>query len=92
MYLLEHAEHYNLPLGIVINKCVATRKARSVPVIMINSTKLITCIWQPLLAAELFTPECHQAENRANMERKGDNIDIPFLPVAPNTFRVQLEQ
>ena len=26
------------------------------------------------------------------MERKGDNTDISFIPVAPNTIRVQLEQ
>ena len=26
------------------------------------------------------------------MERKGNNIDISFLPVAPNTIWVQLEQ
>ena len=26
------------------------------------------------------------------MERKGDDVDISFLPVVPNTIRVQLEQ
>ena len=38
--LLEQTEHHNLPLGIVVNRCVASVKARSVPVILINTTKL----------------------------------------------------
>ena len=37
--LVEQAQHHNLPLGIVINRCVATTKARSVPVILVNTTK-----------------------------------------------------
>ena len=36
--------------------------------------------------------EYHQIEQRANTERKGNNINILFLPVAPDTIRVQLEQ
>ena len=35
--LVEQAHHHNLPLGIVINRCVATTKARSVPIILINT-------------------------------------------------------
>ena len=31
--LVEQVQHHNLPPGIVINRCVATTKARSVPVI-----------------------------------------------------------
>ena len=31
-------------------------------------------------------------EHRANMELKGDDVDISFLPVVPNTIRVQSEQ
>ena len=31
-------------------------------------------------------------EHRANVELKGDVVDISFLPVVPNTLRVQLEQ
>ena len=30
--------------------------------------------------------------HRAGMERKGDDINISFSPVTPNTIRVQLEQ
>ena len=37
--LVKQAEHHNLPLGIVINRCVATTKARSMPIILINTTK-----------------------------------------------------
>ena len=35
--LVEQAQHHNLPPGIVINRCVATTKARSVPVILVNT-------------------------------------------------------
>ena len=91
--LVKQAQHHNLPLGIVINRCVATTKARSVPVILINTTKQNVWIWQPLLATELFIKEqIDEIEHRASMERKGDNINISFLPVAPNTNRVKLEQ
>ena len=50
-------------------------------------------IWQPLLAAELFiVDQIEEIEHRANMERQGDNIQISFSPVAPNSIRVRLEQ
>ena len=91
-YLVEQAKLYNLPLGIVINRCVATTRARGVPVILINTTKQSIWIWKPLLVTELFTMKCHQIEHGDNMERRGHIIDILFLPVAPNTIWVQLEQ
>ena len=45
-----------------------------------------------MLAAELYTAEYHQVEHRANMELKGDDVYILFLPVVPNTIRVQSKQ
>ena len=45
--LVEQAQHHNLPLSIVIKRCVATTKARSVPIILINTTKQNVWIWQP---------------------------------------------
>ena len=91
--LVEQAQHHNLPLGIVINRCVATTKVRSVPVILINTTKQNVWIWQPLLAAELFImDQIDKIEHRASMERKGDNINISFSPVTPDTIRVQSKQ
>ena len=89
---MEQAEHHNLPLGIIVNRCVAKTKVRSVPIILINTTKEKLWLWQPLLAAELYTVEYHQVEHRANMELKGDDVDISFLPAVPNTIRAQLEQ
>ena len=44
------------------------------------------------LAAELYTVEYHPVEHRADMEVKGDDVNISFLPVVPNTIRVQVEQ
>ena len=58
------------------------------PVILINTTKWNIWLWQPLLATKLYTVECHPVEHMANMEMKGDDIDISFLPAVPNTIRV----
>ena len=44
------------------------------------------------MAAELHTVEYHLVEHRADMEIKGDDINISFLPVVPNTLRAQSEQ
>ena len=90
--LFEQAEHHNLPTGITVNRCMATTKARPAPIILINTTKQNIWLQQLLLAIELYTAEYHQIENRANMERKGDDVHISFLPVVPNTIRAQLEQ
>ena len=45
-----------------------------------------------MLAAKLYTVEFHQVEHRANMERKGDDVNISFLPVVPDIIRVPSEQ
>ena len=91
--LVEQAQHHNLPLGIVSNRCAATTKARSVPIILVNTTKQNVWIWQPLLATKLFIiDQIDQIEHRASMGRKGDNINISFSPVAPNSIRVKSEQ
>ena len=46
-----------------------------------------------MLAAELFgTNQVKEIEHRANMEREGDNIQISFSPVAPDSIRVRSEQ
>ena len=82
---MEQAQHHNLPPGIVINRCVATTKARSVPVILVNTNRQNVWIWQPLLATELFsTDQVEEIEHRADMERQGDNIQVSFSPVAPH--------
>ena len=91
--LVEQAQHHNLPLGIVINRCVATTKARSVPVILVNITKQNVWIQQPLLAAELFNADqMDEIEHRASRERQGDNINMSFSPVAANSIRFKSEQ
>ena len=90
--LVEQAEHHNLPQGIVVNRCVATVKSRSVPVILINTTKQNVWLWQPLLAAELYTAEYHPVKHWADIEVKGDVANVSFLPVVPNTIRVQVGQ
>ena len=92
MCLVEQAKHHNLPLGIIVNRRVAKVKVRSVPVTLINTTKWNIWLWQPLLAAELYTAEYHPVEHRIDMEIKEDDVNISFLPVVSNILRVQLEQ
>ena len=67
----------------MINKCVAIQKARSIPVIIINTNRYNVWIRQPLLAAKLFEVECDEIEYRANMNWDGNNILVGFQPVPP---------
>ena len=62
------------------------------PVILINATKQNVWLWQPLLAGELYTVEYHQVEHWADIEVEGDAANVPFLPVVPDTIRVQVGQ
>ena len=62
-------------------------------VILVNTNRQNVWIQQPLLAVELFgTNQVKEIEHRANMERQGDNIQISFSPVAPDSIRVRSEQ
>ena len=76
----------------MVNRCVATVKSRSVPVILINTTKQNVWLQQPLLAAELYNAEYHPVEHQADIEVQGDVANVSFLPVVPNTIRVQVGQ
>ena len=72
---------------------MATSKARSVPVILVNTNRQNVWIRQPLLATELFgTDQVKEIGHRADMERQGDNIQISFSPVASDSIRVRSEQ
>ena len=71
---------------------MATVKSRSVPVILINTTKQNVWLQQPLLAAELYTAEYHPVEHWADIEVEGDVTNVSFLPVVPDTIRVQVGQ
>ena len=61
-------------------------------VILINTTKQNVWLWQPLLAAELYNAEYHPVEHWADIEVQGDVANVSFLPVVPDTIRVQVGQ
>ena len=82
-FLVEQTEHHNLPLGIVVNWCVAMLKARTIPIIIINTNRYNVWVGQPLLAAKLYDVECTETEYRATMDQEGENITIGFQPVPP---------
>ena len=44
------------------------------------------------MAAELYTAEYHPVEHRADIEVQGDVANVSFLPVVPDTIRVQVGQ
>ena len=71
---------------------MAKVKSRSLPVVLINTNKQNVWLWQPLLAAELYTVEYHPAEHQADIEVKGDVAKVSFLPVVPDTISFQVEQ
>ena len=81
---MQQAEHHNLPPVIVINWCIAIPKARTIPVIIINTNRYNVWIRQPLLAAKLFDVECDEIEYRANMSWEGNNISVGFQPALPS--------
>ena len=62
---------------------MAMPKARSIPVIIINTNRHNVWIRQPLLAAKLFDAECDEIEYRANMSWDGNNILVGFQPISP---------
>ena len=76
----------------MVNRCVATIKSRSVPVILVNTTKQNVWLQQPLLATELYTAEYHPIEHQVDIEVEGDVANVSFLPVVPDTIRVQVGQ
>ena len=49
-------------------------------------------LWQPLVATELYTVEYYLVKHTADVEIKGDDVNISFLPVVPNIIRIQVEQ
>ena len=71
---------------------MANVKLRSVSVLLINTTKQNVWLLKPLLAAELYTAEYHPDEHWTDMQVKGDVANVSFLPVVPNTIKVQVEQ
>ena len=57
--LVEQAAHSNLPFGIIVNRCLAHPRAKSVPVILVNMNSKNTWIRQHLLGTDFFEDECH---------------------------------
>ena len=81
---MEQLENHNLPLDIVVNRCVAILKARAICIILNNTNRFNVWVRQPLLAAGLYDAECDQIEYRAKMDKEGNNIKVEFQPVPIN--------
>ena len=77
---------------------MAVPKARTIPVIIINTNRYNVWIRQPLLAAKVFDVECDEMEYRSDMNWDGDigfgGLD-PIPPIRSTlalhlTFRFEL--
>ena len=62
---------------------MVTPKAKSIPVLLINTNRYNVWIRQPLLAAKLFDAQCDEIKYRVNISRDDNNILIGFQPVSP---------
>ena len=87
---MEQVEHDNLPLGIVINWCVAIPKAGAIPMIIINTNRYNVWARQPLLAAELyyagFQPVPPQLIDTNNCQVEAGPIQLTSLEIVKPKF------
>ena len=90
--LVEHAANFNLPFGIVVNRCLAHPKAKSVPVLLVNTNSENIWIRQLLLAAEHFEVECHSWEYDTSLDRYGDKVRITFQPQTSTDIDASLQE
>ena len=90
--LVEQAEHHNLLLGTVTNQCMAIPKARTMPVIIINTNRYNGWVRHPLSAAEINNTECNEIEYRATMDLEHENITVRFQPVPPQLIDTNSSQ
>ena len=58
-------------------------KARTIPIIIINTNRYNIWVRQPLLTAKLYDVECTEIDYRATMDWEGETITIGFQPVTP---------
>ena len=71
---MEQTDNHDILLGIMVNQCVAIPKARTIPIIIINTNKYNVRVRQPLLAGKLHDVECDQTEYRSTMDQKGSKL------------------
>ena len=78
--LVEQAAHSILPCGIIVNRCLAHPKVKSVPVILVNRNSENILIRQSLLVTDLVEVKCHSWEYDRSLDRYGDEVRITFQP------------
>ena len=67
--LIVHTFYSNLPSGLIVNRCMAHLKAKSVPVTLVNTNSKNIWIRQLLLATKLFEVEFHSREYDVSLTR-----------------------
>ena len=73
---MEQADHHNLPMGIVVNQCLAFHNEKVVPAILVNTNNYNIWLWQPLLAAKLCGVEYHPWEYKTILDQERNDNKI----------------
>ena len=53
------------------------------PVILMNQNNHNICIWQPLLAAEIYAVEHLPWDYGVEFQHHGDSVEVAFQPIPP---------
>ena len=77
-------DHHNLPLSIVVNRCIAIPKSRAIPIILVNTNVFNVWVWQSLLTAELHDADYDQIKHKAKIDWEGDKMKMRFQPYLMN--------
>ena len=81
--LIDAAAINNLLQGISVNYCLVHPKGSAVLVMVINQNNYNVCIWQPLLAAEIYWVEHLPWDYGVEFHQEGENIEVAFQPLPP---------
>ena len=79
--LIDTAAVSNLPQGISVNHCLVHPRGKMVPVILMNQNNHNIWIWQPLLAAEIYTVEHLPWDYGVEFQHHGDSVEVAFQPI-----------
>ena len=88
--MVEARETNNLPMGIVVNRTMATlKKSKKVPVILVNTNSYNIWIQKPLLATNVVEVESCPWDYQTVLSHDGKDVNVSFCPVP--TLEVQKE-
>ena len=79
--LIDKAAVNNLLQGISVNCCLVHPRGSVVLVILMNQNNYNVCIWQSLLAAEIYWVEHLPWDYGVEFHQQGKGIEVAFQPI-----------